>query len=138
MKTVIITLVATLALIVVLFGCTAGNKSPNTTANEADTLSVAFESVSVSKFAEIISDTANVIRLDVRTADEYNAGHIENAMNIDVLQDNFENNALSTLPKDKTIALYCRSGKRSKKAAEILSKNGYKVVELGTGYNSWK
>jgi rhodanese-related sulfurtransferase len=41
------------------------------------------------------------------------------------------------LPKDKSVALYCRSGNRSKRAAKILAENGYDVVELATGYNGW-
>jgi len=40
--------------------------------------------------------------------------------------------------KDKPIALYCRSGKRSKKAAAILSRKGYKVYELDKGFIGWK
>ena len=69
-------------------------------------------------FAQIIqSDTVLVV--DVRTAEEYNAGHIEGARNIDVLKDNFQTEAMASIPKDKTVAVYCRSGKRSLKAAAI-------------------
>ena len=96
-----------------------------------------FKSVAVQQFANIISDTTTVILVDVRTAEEYGSGHIENALNIDVKQDDFEKNAINMLPKDKTIAVYCRSGRRSKKAAEILSKNGYNVIELDSGYTGW-
>lgn len=96
-----------------------------------------FKSVEVEEFAKVIADT-DVVRLDVRTADEYAEGHIENAINIDVLKDDFESKATATLPKDKTIALYCRSDRRSKNAAKILTKNGYTVVELNSGYNGWK
>lgn len=96
-----------------------------------------FQSVSVNKFEQYIADTTNVIRLDVRTIDEYEEGHIAGAINIDVLQPGFDKACLARLPKDKTIALYCRSGKRSKKAAGILSKLKYKVVELNTGYMGW-
>ena len=96
-----------------------------------------FQSVTVQEFANIISDTTTVILVDVRTAEEYGSGHIENALNIDVKQDDFEKNAINMLPKDKTIAVYCRSGRRSKKAAEILSKNGYNVIELDSGYTGW-
>lgn len=77
------------------------------------------------------------MRLDVRTAEEFEAGHIENAINIDVLKDDFEANALSILPVGKVLAVYCRSGRRSKKAAHILVKRGYKVIELDQGYNGW-
>ena len=95
-----------------------------------------FKSVEVDEFEKVIADTA-VIRLDVRTPEEYAEGHIEGALNIDVLNNMFEEKACATLPKNKTIALYCRSGKRSKKAAGILSAKGYKIVELNTGYLGW-
>ena len=95
-----------------------------------------FQSVSVKKFEQCIADT-NVVRLDVRTIDEFEEGHIAGAINIDVLQPGFDKDCLSQLPKDKTIALYCRSGNRSKKATGILSRLKYKVVELDTGYMGW-
>ena len=38
----------------------------------------------------------------------------------------------------RTLAEYCRSGKRSKQAAAILSEKGYKVIELGKGFNAWQ
>lgn len=95
-----------------------------------------FKSLSVEEFAKAIEDTA-VVRLDVRTEEEYAEGHIANTVNIDVLKDDFEQKAVLTLPKDKTIAVNCRSGKRSKNAARILVKNGFKVIELDAGYNDW-
>lgn len=95
-----------------------------------------FKSLSVEEYAKAIEDTM-VVRLDVRTPEEYAEGHIEKSLNIDVLNSGFESKALATLPKDKTIAVNCRSGKRSKNAARILVKNGYKVIELDSGYNGW-
>lgn len=95
-----------------------------------------FKSLSVEEYAKAIEDTT-IVRLDVRTAEEYAEGHIANTLNIDVLKDDFENNAKSILPKDKVIAVNCRSGKRSKNAARILVKNGFKVIELDAGYNDW-
>lgn len=95
-----------------------------------------FRSVSADEFETAIADTA-IVRLDVRTAEEYAEGHIANAINIDVLKDDFEQKAVATLPKDRTIAINCRSGRRSKNAARILVKNGYKVIELDAGYIGW-
>ena len=95
-----------------------------------------FKSLSVEEYAKAIEDSM-VVRLDVRTPEEYAEGHIEKSLNIDVLNSNFETKALATLPKDKIIAVNCRSGKRSKNAARILVKNGYKVIELDSGYNGW-
>ena len=96
-----------------------------------------FRSVDAETFAHVIEDTT-VIRLDVRTANEYAQGHIPNALLIDVTQADFMQKAEQLLPKDKTIALYCRSGRRSKNAAMQLAQHGYQVVELNTGFNSWK
>lgn len=89
----------------------------------------AFKSVSVEAYERIIADSS-VVRLDVRTAKEFAEGHIPNAVNIDVLQPNFIKKALATIPRNRTIAVNCRSGKRSKTAADLLAKKGYKVVEL--------
>ena len=96
-----------------------------------------YQSVDVATFAEIIQDS-NVVLLDVRTQSEYEAGHIPNAILIDVTQADFLPKCKQQLPLDKTIALYCRSGNRSKKAAQLLSQENYKVVELNTGFNAWK
>lgn len=96
-----------------------------------------FESLGVEDFEQRITGDAEIVRLDVRTADEYAEGHIADAANIDVLKDDFESRATTSLSKDKTIAVYCRSGKRSKKAAAILVSNGYRVVELDSGYIGW-
>ena len=96
-----------------------------------------FRSVDADSFAQVIEDTT-IVRLDVRTANEYAQGHIPNALLIDVTQADFMQKAEKLLPKDKTIALYCRSGRRSKTAAAQLAKQGYQVIELNTGFNSWK
>lgn len=94
------------------------------------------KTVSADDFAQIIKSDS-VILVDVRTADEYNAGHIDGARNIDVLKDDFNNIATTSLPKDKEIAVYCRSGKRSMKAANILAKDGFKVINLKGGWLEW-
>lgn len=96
-----------------------------------------FKTVPVKEFAPLIED-ASVQRLDVRTMAEYSEGHIPGTININVLDDSFAVMADSTLQKDKPVALYCRSGKRSKKAAAILSEKGYKVYELDKGFNAWQ
>ena len=110
------------AILCNLLGCTAQQQN--------------FESLDAEAFEKVISDTS-VVRLDVRSIDEYASGHIAKAINIDVMKDDFKSKATSLLPKDKTIALYCRSGRRSKKAAGILVENGYKVIELNSGISGW-
>ena len=95
-----------------------------------------FRSVNAADFEQIIKQS-NVTVLDSRTAQEYADGHIRNAINIDVKADDFEQKAVATLDKSKTIAVYCRSGRRSKIAAAILSKNGFTVIELDCGITCW-
>jgi L-ascorbate metabolism protein UlaG (beta-lactamase superfamily)/rhodanese-related sulfurtransferase len=96
-----------------------------------------FENADVNRFAELTADP-NVVLLDVRTTSEYDEGHVANAINIDVKQNDFVEQAKSTLPTDKTIAVYCRGGKRSVTAAEMLAAEGYKVVNLKGGIMAWK
>lgn len=97
-----------------------------------------FKTVDVKEFAAIIKDTTKVTVLDVRTAEEHADGYIPGAhCNIDVLKDTYTRIATESLPKDKPVALYCRSGNRSKNAARILAEKGYEVVELGGGFRGW-
>lgn len=96
-----------------------------------------FKSVSAEEFSTII-DNSDVQRLDVRTVAEYSESHIPGSININVLDKEFAAMVDSTLQKEKPVALYCRSGKRSKKAAVILSEKGYKVYDLNEGFEGWK
>ena len=96
-----------------------------------------FENVDVQGFAELVADT-NVVVLDVRTAAEYVEGHIQGAILIDQEQSDFVEKAKATLPTDKTIAIYCRSGRRSANAAGRLADVGYKCVNLKGGIMAWQ
>ncbi len=96
-----------------------------------------FRSLDADAFEQYISATENVLVLDSRTAQEYVEGHISNALNIDVNGADFEAQALGVLDKNRPVAVYCRSGRRSKRAAGILVKNGYNVVELDCGIICW-
>ena len=94
-----------------------------------------FVPVEADEFAREIAKEG-VQLVDVRTASEYADGHIPNAVNIDVLSSDFAEK-IATLDKAKTLAIYCRSGRRSKAAAEQAVKLGFKVVELDGGVLSW-
>ena len=96
-----------------------------------------FENTDVQGFAELVADT-NVVVLDVRTAAEFAEGHLERAINIDYHQSDFVEKAKATLPLDKKIAVYCRSGRRSAGAAGKLGEDGYKLVNLKGGIIAWK
>ena len=96
-----------------------------------------FENMEVKEFAELITDS-NVVILDVRKADEFAEGHIKGAILIDQFQSDFVEQAQAKLPIDKTIAIYCCSGRRSSNAAGKLTDVGYKCVNLKGGIIAWK
>lgn len=96
-----------------------------------------FENTDVQGFTELIADS-NVVVLDVRTAAEFAEGHIKGAILIDHGQSDFVEKAKAALSIDKTIAVYCRSGRRSANAAGKLADVGYKCVNLKGGIVAWK
>jgi len=94
-----------------------------------------FKSLTTLEFKKII-ESKNVVLIDVRTNAEFMEGHIPGATNIDV------NNAeFKTLVKSKyngkSIALYCRSGNRSKLAASKLTDLKVEIYELKFGFRDW-
>lgn len=94
-----------------------------------------FRRVDVAEFKEFIANP-DVQLVDVRTAEEYNAGHIPGSINIDVLK-GYEELA-ATLDSERPVALYCRSGRRSENAGWVLEKAFFRnVVDLKGGYNEW-
>lgn len=95
-----------------------------------------FKTLSIEEFTVLVNDTETQV-LDVRTIEEYNEGHLLRAKFIDVKDSLFETKALSVLDKNKPIAVYCRTGKRSKIASDKLVKLGYHVSELDSGYTKW-
>ena len=96
-----------------------------------------FENTDVQGFTELITDS-NVVVLDVRTAAEFAEGHIKGAILIDQGQSDFVEKARTTLPMEKKIAVYCRSGRRSANAAGKLADVGYKCINLKGGIIAWK
>ena len=77
------------------------------------------------------------VTVDVRTADEFAAGHLYHAVNIDWQKDGFMDEIKKNFNTNITLAVYCRSGKRSAAAAQALSDAGYKVLNLTGGYTAW-
>lgn len=80
----------------------------------------------------------NVVVLDVRTADEFALGHIEQAINMDVESMTFDGD-IKGLDKSKTYAVYCRSGRRSGIAVEKMKSAGFKnLFNLTNGIQEWQ
>ncbi|MGV6828784.1 MAG: rhodanese-like domain-containing protein [Flavobacteriales bacterium] len=80
----------------------------------------------------------NVQLIDVRTPDEYNQGHIKNALNIDFFDNTHFSEKFNKLDKNKAIYIYCQSGTRSHKTAMKLEEMGFnKIYDLQGGYMAW-
>ena len=89
-----------------------------------------------SLFEQLIKD--NKIQLvDVRTVAEYSEGHIPGSLNINVMDENFAAAVDELLQKDQPVAVYCKSGRRSRNAAKLLVKKGFKVYNLDKGILNW-
>jgi len=94
--------------------------------------SSAIQNVNAEEFLSTIS-SANVNIIDVRTAEEFNSGHVKGAVNLSVESGQFDA-ALSDLDKSAQYALYCRSGRRATIAAEKMADAGFtSIVNLSSG-----
>tara|TARA_R100001369_G_scaffold20091_1_gene36621 strand:+ start:102435 stop:102812 length:378 start_codon:yes stop_codon:yes gene_type:complete len=89
------------------------------------------------EFREKISE-GKVALVDVRTANEFNAGNIKNSVNIDFFDPQFIT-FFSEYDKNEPIYVYCQSGNRSGKASKKLAAIGFtKIYDLKGGYAGWK
>ncbi len=82
--------------------------------------------------------TTNITLLDVRTEEEYKEAHLTNSINIDIYDQSFIDKVQNTIPKTSPIAIYCRSGRRSLHAAQLLKEEGYQVYNLKGGILDWQ
>lgn len=96
------------------------------------------EILAPAEYMKILQSDKNAYLLDVRRADEYAAGHLPGAALLDVTDSVAFARGVELLDKEKNIYIYCRSGRRSRKAADILTSKGFKVCDMQGGYNAWK
>ena len=96
-----------------------------------------YRQISMDEAVAMMERESGYIILDVRTPAEFAEKHIPNAINVP--NETIGTDEISQLPnKDQLIMVYCRSGRRSKEAAEKLVKLGYtNIVEFG-GILDWK
>lgn len=112
-------IIAILMTLVALTSCTSNGSS-------------AIQNVNADEFLSTIS-SPNLTIIDVRTAEEFNQGHIKGAVNLSVESGQFEAE-LSRLDKSAQYALYCRSGRRATIAAKKMADAGFtSIVNLSSG-----
>ena len=125
-------LAAVLALLLVSCG---GTKDKPVPTEEDAPSKAAYHKISAEDAYEMMV-SQEVVVVDVRTREEYDGGHIENA--VLVPNESIESEMPEALPdKEATLLIYCRSGRRSKQAAEKLLELGYQNVYDFGGVIDW-
>ena len=111
----------------ILYGCTSGGESK---------MENSYEQITPAEAKEIMDERDGYVILDVRTQEEYDEAHIDGAILIPDYE--IADKAESVLKdKNQLILVYCRSGRRSKLAAEELVKLGYTNVKEFGGIIDW-
>ena len=108
----------------------------NNTSESTEGENVMYQQITANDAKKIMDSNTDIVILDVREQNEYDEGHIPGAILIPYTE--IENKAESMIPdKNKEILVYCRSGRRSKIAAESLVKLGYTNVKEFGGIIDW-
>ncbi|MBR3377116.1 MAG: rhodanese-like domain-containing protein [Mogibacterium sp.] len=99
-------------------------------------IGLSYKRISQNKAMKIMEEETGYLIVDVRRPDEFAEGHIEGAINVP--NEEIADEMPEKLPdKDQLLLVYCRTGRRSKEAAEKLAKIGYtNIYEIG-GINTW-
>ena len=124
-----------LAILLLLVVRIAGNPDKEKAAEE-DAMKGSYYQITQDEAKEMMKKDDGHIIVDVRRQDEYDNGHIPEAVLI-------PNESISTTPpaelpdKDQVILIYCRSGNRSKQAAQKLADMGYNNIYEFGGINTW-
>lgn len=95
------------------------------------------EKLNLEEYEALMADTKKLQLVDVRTPEEFEAGHITDAVMIDFKSADFREQ-VKALKKRKPVAVYCKSGNRSGQAFAILQEMGFKkIYDLEGGITAW-
>lgn len=132
MKKTVSLLLVLITAVLFLCACSDNGSADKATVDQQAT----YRQISSDEAAEMMQTKSGYIILDVRTQEEFDAGHIPGA--ICVPNESIDTTEPLELPdKDQLILVYCRSGRRSKEAAQKLADMGYtNIVEFG-GIIDW-
>jgi len=92
--------------------------------------------VDIDQFDKLRQEKNHVV-LDVRTAQEFNQGHVPGAVNIDISDPQFKKK-VEALDKSKTYLVHCAKGVRSARAAKIMAPLGFDLLDYHGGFDEWK
>ena len=125
MKRIILAISVALMLVSLLVGCNDGAQKN------------AYEQITPAEAKALMDSEDGYVILDVRTPEEFAAGHIAGAILIPDYEIGERAESVLT-DKEQLILVYCRSGRRSKNAANELAKLGYTNIKEFGGINDWK
>ena len=134
MKRPLLLLLAIAAAVALLTaGCRASKQSSD---EKEEPVSGSYEQITQEKAAQLMKSESDYVLLDVRTVQEFSENHIPGA--ICIPNENIGDEDVPQLPdKNALILVYCRSGNRSKQAAEKLARAGYTNVKEFGGIIDW-
>ncbi len=122
-------------LIVLFSGCTDSVSKKSTSERSISTNQ--FQKIKVEAFAAKIQALPNEQLVDVRTPQEFKAGAIQDAVNLNFYDKDFKQQ-LDKLDKSKPVMVYCKSGGRSGKTLDMLKGMGFtEAYDLIGGYTQW-
>ena len=131
-------IIPVLLSMLLLTGCvSSGNSSDSSQSTQQATEKITYRQISMPQAVAMMESESDYIILDVRTPEEFRERRIPNSINVP--NETIGKSDISELPnKDQLIFVYCRSGRRSKEAAQKLCALGYThIVEFG-GINDWQ
>jgi thioredoxin 1 len=113
-------------LMIILFSCTNHSQQQR-----------GVQLVSAQAFAETLKATSSATIIDVRTPEEFQGGHLIDAVNFNVLAPDFQAQ-VSKLDRDQPVFVYCKAGGRSADASEIMKDMGFTIIyDMQGGYKAW-
>lgn len=96
-----------------------------------------FTNIGIAEMNNLLKENPDLVILDVRMPKEVARGKIKDALELNVLSPSFSKK-VADLDKSKPYLVYCRSGNRSAKACNIMSKHAFvKLYNLQGGYSAW-
>ncbi len=118
------------------FACQSDSSTGTSTTSPNKTLVIKGK-LEPATFKRKLAASPDALLIDVRTPQEFDQGHLDNALNIDYHGDDFDQK-MAALDKSKPVFLYCKSGGRSGKTFHKLKKMGFKdVYDMKGGYTAW-
>ena len=126
----------TLVSFIILFSFSCESSIINENVKNLNQITETAKDINVSEFKELINFGS--IILDVRRPVEFNAGHLENAININYFDNDFITQ-VSKLDKSKTLLIHCASGGRSSAAMNKLKGNDFSIMyNMLGGFSAWE